>query len=217
LKLCYRVKNEPPYAVIRTLENLELDGGCFVFDFINTVNTRKPTPEFEYLNTFEDFLAWSTKVGLLREKRLKTLRKLALVKRKLAAEELCNAIDVRENFYRLFSAIAAGKSPDAAVVNAFNERLSLAFQKIHMRINAATAEPRFNNDVVSLDEPLNSIFKSAFDILTGEDFQRIKECPRCGWLFLDTSKNGKRRWCNMNVCGSREKSLDYYYRKTKTS
>jgi predicted RNA-binding Zn ribbon-like protein len=210
-------KSKTPYAVIRTLENLQLDGGCVVFDFINTVNTRKPVPEFEYLNTFEDFLAWSAKVGLLRDKRLKALREHAFVKRKLAAEQLRDVIDIRENFYQLFSAIAAGKSPAAAVVNAFNGRLSLAFQKISMRISAVAAELHFNNDVISLDEPLNSIFKSAFDTLTGEDFQRIKECPRCGWLFLDTSKNGKRRWCNMNVCGSREKSLDYYYRKTKTS
>jgi predicted RNA-binding Zn ribbon-like protein len=210
-------KNQTTYTVIRTLENLQLDGGCFVFDFINTVNTRKPVPEFEYLNTFEDFLAWSAKVGLLREKRLKALREHAFVKRKLAAAELRNVIGVRENLYQLFSAIASGKSPAAAVVNAFNERLSLAFQKIDMRISAVAAKLHFNNDVVSLDEPLNSIFKSAFDILTGEDFERIKECPRCGWLFLDISKNGKRRWCNMNVCGSREKSLDYYYRKTKTS
>ncbi|MGH2486180.1 MAG: CGNR zinc finger domain-containing protein [Ktedonobacterales bacterium] len=27
----------------------------------------------------------------------------------------------------------------------------------------------------------------------------MRECPgpRCGWLFLDTSKNGARRWCSM--------------------
>jgi predicted RNA-binding Zn ribbon-like protein len=210
-------KNLLPYTVIRTLENLQLDGGCFVFDFINTVNTRKPAPEFEYLNTFEDFLAWSAKVGLLQEKRLKALREHAFVKRKLAAAQLREVIDTRENFYQLFSAIAADKSPAAAVVNAFNGRLSLAFRKINMRISEVAAELRFNNDKISLDEPLNSIFKSAFDVLTGEDFHRIKECPRCGWLFLDTSKSGKRRWCNMNVCGSREKSLEYYYRKTKTS
>ncbi|TIU06903.1 MAG: CGNR zinc finger domain-containing protein, partial [Mesorhizobium sp.] len=30
-------------------------------------------------------------------------------------------------------------------------------------------------------------------------------CPRCGWLFLDTSRGGKRRWCSMRTCGNREK------------
>lgn len=201
----------------RTLENLQLDGGCLVFDFVNTVNTRKPEPEFEYLTAFEDFLAWSAKVGSLRGKRLQALREHASVKPKDATAGLCDVIHVRENLYQLFSSIAAGKSPDAPVVNAFNERLALAFQKINVKFVAAGAEVHFRKDNVSFDEPLNSILKSAFDILTLEDFHRIKECPRCGWLFLDTSKNGKRKWCNMNVCGSREKALDYYYRKTRNN
>ena len=201
----------------RTLENLQLDGGCLIFDFINTVNTRKPAPEFEYLRTFEDFLAWSAKVGSLPRRRLQLLREHASIRQKLASATLHNVIDTRENLYKLFSAIADGKSPDATMVNAFNERLSLTFRKINMRFGAAGAEVYFNNDEISLDEPLQAIIKSAFEILTREDFHRIKACPRCGWLFLDTSKNGKRKWCDMNVCGSREKALEYYYRKAKTS
>ena len=203
--------------VERTLKNLQRDGGCLVFDFTNTVNSRKPAPEFEYLKTFEDFLAWSAKVGSLSKRRFQSLQEHASIKPKLAFAAFRVVIDVRENLYQLFSAIASGKSPEVTVVNAFNEKLSLAFQKINMRFRAAAAETYFNNDETSLDEPLNAIIKSAFDILTHEDFHRIKECPRCGWLFLDTSKNGKRRWCDMNVCGSREKALEYYYRKTKNS
>jgi len=34
--------------------------------------------------------------------------------------------------------------------------------------------------------------------------ERLRSCPRC-WLFLDTSRGGKRRWCSMQVCGNREK------------
>lgn len=203
--------------MVRTLENLHLDGGCLVFDFINTVNTRKAVPEFEYLKTFDDFLAWSAKAGSIRGKRLQALREYASVKQRLASEALSTAIGVRENLYELFSAIAAGKPPQAAVVNAFNEKLARAFQKITLKLGVATAEVHFKSEEISLDEPLNSIIKSAFDILTCEDFQRIKECPGCGWLFLDTSKNGTRRWCDMNVCGSRAKALEYYYRKTKTT
>lgn len=104
------VKKLKHLIVIRTLENLQLDGGCLVFDFVNTVNTRKPAPEFEYLKTFEDFLAWTAKVGLLRGKRLKLLHERAAIKHKLASATLRDVIDVRENLYQLFSAIAAGKS-----------------------------------------------------------------------------------------------------------
>lgn len=203
--------------MIRTLHRLQLDGGCLVFDFINTVNTRKPVPEFEYLKTFEDFLEWSAKVESLPGDRLQLLREHAATRQATAITTLRNAIDVRENLYRLFSAMANGKSPDPTVVDAFNERLSLTFQKIHMRFDVTRAEIHFNEHEITLDEPLHPIIKSAFDTLTREDFGRLKECPRCGWLFLDTSRNGKRKWCDMRVCGSREKALEYYYRKTKTA
>jgi predicted RNA-binding Zn ribbon-like protein len=203
--------------MIRTLKNLQLAGGCLAFDFVNTVNTRKPTPEFEYLKTFEDFLVWSAKTAAVRGRRLKALREHASANPRAASAVLPSVIDARENLYRFFSAIARGKSPQVAEVNAFNKRLSLAFQRLGVRLSRAGAEVRFAHDEISLNEPLNVIIKSAFDILTQADFKRIKECPRCGWLFLDTSRNHRRRWCDMNVCGSREKALDYYYRKTNPS
>nr|QZD57827.1 CGNR zinc finger domain-containing protein [Glycomyces sp. TRM65418] len=35
---------------------------------------------------------------------------------------------------------------------------------------------------------------------------RIRACARCGWLFLDSSRGGRRRWCSMGTCGNREKA-----------
>ena len=200
---------------MRTLENLQMVGGCLAFDFVNTVNTRKPTAEFDYLATFEDLLAWSEKVGLLGGVKSEALREYAAQKPGDASAALRDVMEAREMLYELFSALAAGDHPGAAVTNAFNQRLSDAFQSIHVKFGPAGTEIHFGNEEISLNEPLLPVLKSAFDVLTHEDFTRIKECPRCGWLFLDSSKNGKRKWCDMNVCGSREKSLEYYYRKTR--
>lgn len=200
---------------MRTLENLQMDGGCLAFNFINTVNTRKPAPEFEYLKTFGDLLTWSEKAGSLDGMRSQALREQSAQTPEEGSIMLEDAINAREMLYQLFSAIAAGNSPDAAVTNAFNRRLSDSFQRIRVKFGASGAEIHLGGEEVTFDEPLLGVMKSAFDILTREDFGRIKECPRCGWLFLDTSKNGKRKWCDMNVCGSREKSLEYYYRKTR--
>jgi predicted RNA-binding Zn ribbon-like protein len=43
----------------------------------------------------------------------------------------------------------------------------------------------------------------------------VKECgtENCNWLFLDTSKNRSRRWCDMKECGNREKARRHYHRK----
>ncbi len=38
--------------------------------------------------------------------------------------------------------------------------------------------------------------------------ERLKRCenPRCGWLFVDRSRNRSRRWCEMATCGNRAKA-----------
>lgn len=43
---------------------------------------------------------------------------------------------------------------------------------------------------------------------------RVRECASedCPALFLDLSRNRSRRWCSMDVCGSREKARAYYRR-----
>jgi len=37
----------------------------------------------------------------------------------------------------------------------------------------------------------------------------------CGWLFVDTSKNRRRRWCDINDCGNRAKQRRYQQRARK--
>jgi len=43
------------------------------------------------------------------------------------------------------------------------------------------------------------------------DWGRIKLCaaPDCRWAFHDTSRSGRGRWCDMNVCGNRHKTRTY--------
>jgi predicted RNA-binding Zn ribbon-like protein len=41
------------------------------------------------------------------------------------------------------------------------------------------------------------------------ELARLKRCVGCPWLFLDRSKNGSRRWCSMEMCGTDEKVRRY--------
>ncbi|MDX6264965.1 MAG: hypothetical protein QOH84_6653 [Kribbellaceae bacterium] len=47
-----------------------------------------------------------------------------------------------------------------------------------------------------------------------EDLARLRECQDegCGWLFLDRSKNGSRRWCSSGDCGNRARAKRHYQR-----
>jgi predicted RNA-binding Zn ribbon-like protein len=51
---------------------------------------------------------------------------------------------------------------------------------------------------------------AAVDLVRGLDVRQLKACPLdeggCGWLFLDRSRNGSRRWCSMDDCGARAKA-----------
>ncbi|HYN87467.1 MAG TPA: CGNR zinc finger domain-containing protein, partial [Ardenticatenaceae bacterium] len=53
---------------------------------------------------------------------------------------------------------------------------------------------------------------SAGQLLLSPELARLKQCPGCGWLFLDLTKNQGRRWCSMNMCGVRDKMRRYHRR-----
>ena len=59
------------------------------------------------------------------------------------------------------------------------------------------------------------IAASAISILTDKrENARLKMCPghNCGWLFIDETKNARRRWCSMETCGNRAKATRHYKR-----
>ncbi|MDE3176134.1 MAG: CGNR zinc finger domain-containing protein, partial [Pseudomonadota bacterium] len=58
-----------------------------------------------------------------------------------------------------------------------------------------------------IEATLGPICLSALKLLQSADCGRVRQCPGdlCGWLFHDASRNGRRRWCEMQVCGNRAK------------
>src|ERR687888_470126 len=65
---------------------------------------------------------------------------------------------------------------------------------------------------VRLDAPLWPLVRLAAELLVGPELERVRECAAgdCRWLFLDTSKNRSRRWCDMKSCGNRAKVRRFY-------
>jgi predicted RNA-binding Zn ribbon-like protein len=56
---------------------------------------------------------------------------------------------------------------------------------------------------------------SAGELLMSQALQRVRACDAdsCRWLFLDTSRNHTRRWCDMKVCGNRMKARRFQARR----
>lgn len=56
----------------------------------------------------------------------------------------------------------------------------------------------------------------AVELLSGPERQLIRECaaaPACSLLYLDRSRGRRRRWCQMERCGSRAKMAEYRKRR----
>jgi predicted RNA-binding Zn ribbon-like protein len=63
--------------------------------------------------------------------------------------------------------------------------------------------------------PLWRVALSAREFLLAPSRERLRVCAAddCGWLFLDSSKAGRRRWCRMADCGNRAKARRHYARR----
>ncbi|MBW8909412.1 MAG: CGNR zinc finger domain-containing protein [Mesorhizobium sp.] len=54
---------------------------------------------------------------------------------------------------------------------------------------------------------------SALSLLQDDTVARLRICPNCHWLFADRSRNSSRLWCDMKVCGNRQKASRFYRRR----
>ncbi len=200
----------------RSASTLELISGRLCLDFANTTSNRMETGR-EYLTSYTELAAWSQHAGALAEDEVEALRHHAASHPDLAAVALERAILFRETIYRIFSAIANGGEPGRADLVALNGALRPALSRLEVVPSGDGFAWRSTLDGDDLDGMLWPVARSAADLITSEDLERVRQCARdgCDWLFVDTSKNHSRRWCSMDMCGSRVKAKRYYQRKRK--
>ncbi len=170
--------------------------------YANTRYWRGAAAPTEELNAPGDLLRWVAK-----NERLPS----ALLEKFGAGEEaFSNALRLRETIHRCFAATATGGHPAAADLDALNEALALA--PARQRVQPGGWDVGLPKPTVGL--LLAPVLWSAADLLVGNQLGRVRQCanPQCGWLFLDNSKSGNRRWCSMSACGNRAKAHRHYQR-----
>jgi predicted RNA-binding Zn ribbon-like protein len=199
----------------RKAANLELIGGVLCLDFANTTSTRSQELRRDYLPSYDELVAWSRHAGILTGDEADILEAQAARRPDLAASVLERVIVLREMIYRIFAAIAYGQQPEPVDLIALNAALHQALARLEVLPTKDGFEWGWAQGEDDLDCMLWPIVRSAADLLTSETVRRVSQCVRqgCDWLFVDTSKNHSRRWCTMNVCGSRVKMRRYYRRR----
>ena len=191
-------------------------GGALCLDFANTVSGCHKDRSRSRLTRYDELLSWSCAAASLEAADADALLRLAEADPRRAANLLARSLTLREALYRIFSALAAGGAVPAADLEVLNRELHAAMKHLTVAPQAASFAWCWSGVAQDLASPLWPIVRSAADLLTGAERPLLRECGRCCWLFVDRSKNKRRRWCSMEVCGNRAKSERHYSRKTGT-
>jgi predicted RNA-binding Zn ribbon-like protein len=188
--------------------------GSLCLDFANTKSWRPSPAPNERLRHFEDLVRWGEKAHLLTPAQASRLRAGGR-RARAGALALRKARALREALYRTFSAVADGghaDGADAARLYAGCASL-LRGSRVRARAGALTAEPANGGRGTARVERLVlwPVLWSAVRLLGAPDLATVRKCaaPDCGWLFVDGTKNRSRRWCDMRVCGNRDKVRRY--------
>ena len=202
----------------RTVENVPLEGGHLALDFANTVGGLRdepPSPDDEYLESYEDLPTWCARVGLISEREAASLKAAASRDEQGARRAHRRAIELRELLYPIFRALADGDDPPAELLERLREKEREALADAHLvsagdaRFEWAWPPPR------TLTDPLQRIVHAAVELLTEGPLDRLKTCGNCRWLFLDESRNHSRRWCSMDECGLQMKHARFVERRRR--
>ncbi len=197
---------------IEKFKGFAMDGNHLALDFTNTIDWRNTEKEHEWLDAYTDLVAWGMRVGLLDSEAAEALAQKAQREPSEAATVLLNARKLRELLFRIFNAVIGEHTPDLEDWQLFNRTLRTAMSSVGIDQREGRFVWSFAHDGQRLDFFLGSVFKAASDLLIDGDLSRLKRCstPECQWLFLDSSKNNSRRWCDMQSCGNRAKAKRYY-------
>lgn len=192
------------------MAEMKFIGGSLCLDFVNTVGGRVAGRGIvlrDKLKDYPDLLTWSRLAELSTPHELRCLQRIAERHPARAAAALARAIRLREALFRISKSLLSRSAPQGSDVDVLRKEISIA--KAHERLQRTRAGFVWVWDQSdhALDSPIWRVSKSAADLFTSADLGKLRRCSgdECGWMFLDTSRNRTRRWCDMKDCGNRAK------------
>jgi predicted RNA-binding Zn ribbon-like protein len=178
----------------------ELIAGHPALDLVNTLDWRfrQQGPE-ELLKSYDDLLRFTQESGMLKPAQIRQFREAPV-------RVLKRCISLREAIAEILYARLDGRSPAAASLGTLERSIKAARLQQQLRWREKQLEWYWRENDAGF--PLWALSLSAVDLMLSDDIHKVRACdnPECRWLFLDTSKNNTRRWCDMQVCGNRMKA-----------
>jgi predicted RNA-binding Zn ribbon-like protein len=188
-------------------------GGDAALDFVNTVTGRDQAPR-DWLDSYSRLLEWAAKVQLLPQSTLRDLARRARGSPAAAKSALGRAKKLREALFHLTKAVVAGEAPTKAALAMLREHWIKGTEAHDLRFADDRVFAALRNDAADLDLVAAMIAYRMVQNVLATPAGRLRICqgPNCSWLFIDSSKAGRRRWCDMAVCGNAAKSRRFLAR-----
>jgi len=130
--------------------------------------------------------------------------------------ELAELVELRARVRSLIDANLTGEQDRAA-----NEALSrvAAAHPVPLKVSPEGEMTLDVEPAASIDELIAQMIGIVFEAQVDGTFPRLKVCAAddCRWAFYDASRNRGGTWCQMEVCGNREKNRTYRARRSSGS
>ncbi len=177
---------------MKPIQELPFIAGHVALDFVNTAEERGDPRAEDVLLSPADLRIWGRRYGLIG----------ASAKAADDRAELERALELRELLYRVFSAWAHGRPPASRDLDRLGALAADGYRAGRLRAAGGDGDVQWHWSRGDLASVRHVVATSAVELLRMGP-ARLKQCPgdQCGWLFLDTTKRGNRRWCQMRECG----------------
>lgn len=189
-------------------KDFELIAGDPSLDLVNTLDWRfreEPPPE-ELLKDYYDVVQFSAQSGLLSDALARRLiRNVSPGK----ATQVVDAVrELREAAAKVLYAALEGDLPSASAVKLLEKYFREVRESQHLFWDGEKLGWKLSQSSAPAELPLWMLSLRVADLVTSGRMQMLRACGNgeCQWLFLDTSKNHTRRWCDMKICGNRMKA-----------
>jgi predicted RNA-binding Zn ribbon-like protein len=174
--------------------------------FVNTLSARPTSAPSERLVSYEALLDWAREEKLIAPAAAKRLSAFARRHPQQAAAALARALELREALYGVVTALDAQRSPSQAALETIARDLAASYSTGRLVLHDGALH-WVSGGEDDLNRVLWEVARTVGRLVTSSRLAKVRLCAAadCGWLFLDDTKNRSRRWCDMKICGNREK------------
>jgi predicted RNA-binding Zn ribbon-like protein len=186
---------------------LPLIADDLALDFANTESGRGFPSHQNHFREAGHVLEWLRHARTLPVEETDWLRVHVSEHADLAADLLARAAELRESIHAIGAALGRRAKPPEAALAGLSALHARFVAEAELAPGIMSCRWLWSARVSPVEAALGPIALAAVRLFTEGDFHRIRECEghACGWLFYDRSKNNRRRWCEMEVCGNRAK------------